>query len=79
MKGRSDLLGQTLCQPKVKLAKESYSPPKLVWNKLECEKNRSGEILAAFEILEVGFLDQLLIKLNTTLFTNNIPKNLKQY
>lgn len=55
--GKSEFIGRALCKPVVKLTSEGYNPPKfpprLEWWDIYRGPDRAGELLAAFELLQV--------------------------
>ncbi|XP_076670742.1 otoferlin [Andrena cerasifolii] len=55
--GTTEFCGRCTAVPLVKLAKETYSPPdfppKLEWYKFKSQRDCSGSVLAAFELIEV--------------------------
>lgn len=54
--GKSEYIGRAVARPHVKLASESYTPPKfppsLEWYDVTRGVARAGELLAVFELLE---------------------------
>ncbi|XP_024943161.1 otoferlin [Cephus cinctus] len=56
--GSLEFCGRCVATPIVKMTTETYSapdfPPKLKWYKLYSQKTCTGEILAAFELIEAG-------------------------
>lgn len=57
--GKSEFIGRALCKPVVKLSTEEYGPPKfpprLEWWDIYRGSERAGELLATFELLQVGW------------------------
>ena len=57
LKGDSEFIGRALARPLVKLAHEKYEkplfPPALEWFEIMRGEERAGELLAAFELLQV--------------------------
>ncbi|ESO87490.1 hypothetical protein LOTGIDRAFT_63021, partial [Lottia gigantea] len=55
--GKSEFIGRCLCKPVVKQSTEKYDPPKfpprLEWWDITRGMDRAGELLAAFELLQV--------------------------
>ncbi|XP_039312849.1 otoferlin [Solenopsis invicta] len=55
--GTREFCGRCIAVPLVKLATETYSPPdfppKLEWYKFQSQKDCTGSVLAAFELMEV--------------------------
>lgn len=55
--GKSEFIGRTLAKPHVKLREQSYSkpkfPPSLEWFDITRGTDHAGELLAAFELLEL--------------------------
>ncbi|XP_047105001.1 otoferlin-like [Schistocerca piceifrons] len=56
--GKSEFIGRTVARPHVKLVDEPYSkpnfPPSLEWYELMRGPDHAGELLATFELLELG-------------------------
>lgn len=61
MQGTKEFCGKCIAVPLVKLAMETYSPPdfppKLQWYKFQSRKDCTGSALAAFELIEVSYID----------------------
>ena len=59
--GDSEFIGRALARPIVKMACEPYEkpffPPALEWFQIFRGEEKAGELLAAFELLQVGWLD----------------------
>lgn len=57
--GTKEFCGRCVAMPLVKLATETYSPPdfppKLKWYKFQSQKDCTGSVLAAFELIEVSY------------------------
>lgn len=57
--GKSEFIGRTVAKPHVKLAEEAYAkphfPPSLEWYELTRGPDHAGELLATFELLQVGY------------------------
>ncbi|CAN9498589.1 unnamed protein product [Ophioblennius macclurei] len=51
--GKAEYLGSTVTEPEVRLLTEEYSPPRLRYSPLHCGSTSGGELLAAFELLQV--------------------------
>ncbi|MGH0131041.1 UNVERIFIED_CONTAM: hypothetical protein FKN15_052731 [Acipenser sinensis] len=51
--GKPEYLGSTLAVPVVKLAEEHYTPPLLQYYPVFCGSMLGGELLAAFELLQI--------------------------
>ncbi|XP_045464673.1 otoferlin-like isoform X3 [Harmonia axyridis] len=55
--GKSEFIGRALAKPKVKLRGENYAkpkfPPMLEWFEIHRGADKAGELLAAFELLEI--------------------------
>lgn len=55
--GKSEFIGRALAKPHVKLSDETYSkprfPPSLEWFAISRGTDHAGELLAAFELLEI--------------------------
>ncbi|RLU20752.1 hypothetical protein DMN91_007365 [Ooceraea biroi] len=64
-----EFCGRSIAVPLVKLAAETYSPPdfppKLNWYKFQSQKDHTGSVLAAFELIEVSYRFFPAKKLNT--------------
>lgn len=54
VQGKAEYLGATVAVPEVRLASESYTPPMLKYSPLHCGSQSGGDLLAAFELLEVS-------------------------
>ncbi|XP_076441089.1 otoferlin-like [Babylonia areolata] len=56
--GKSEFIGRALCKPVVKLSSEEYAspkfPPRLEWWDIYRGSERAGELLAAFELLQLA-------------------------
>ncbi len=56
--GKSEFIGRALAKPVVKMSHERYErpnfPPNLEWFDIYRGSDRAGELLAAFELLQVG-------------------------
>lgn len=54
-----EFYGRCLATPSVKLSTETYTPPnfppKFKWHALKSQKGYYGEVLAAFELIEVTY------------------------
>ncbi|KAJ1193975.1 hypothetical protein NDU88_003270 [Pleurodeles waltl] len=51
--GKSEYIGSTVAAPSVRLATEPYTPPALAYYPLFCGNISGGDLLAAFELLQV--------------------------
>ncbi|KAM9710649.1 LOW QUALITY PROTEIN: fer-1-like protein 6 [Menidia menidia] len=51
--GKAEYLGATVVVPEVRLAGEAYAPPALTYSPLHCGSQSGGELLAAFELLQL--------------------------
>ncbi|XP_061089829.1 fer-1-like protein 6 [Conger conger] len=51
--GKAEYLGSTVAVPEVKLSDEPYSPPLLQYSPLFCGNQSGGDLLAAFELIQV--------------------------
>ncbi|XP_043285592.1 otoferlin-like [Venturia canescens] len=53
-----EFFGRCIVTPVVKLTTETYTapefPPRLEWHKFQSQKDYSGSVLAAFELIEIG-------------------------
>lgn len=61
MQATKEFCGKCIAVPLVKLAVETYSPPdfppKLQWYEFQPRKDCTGSILAAFELIEVSYIN----------------------
>uniref|UniRef100_A0A3Q2DZI6 Fer-1 like family member 6 n=1 Tax=Cyprinodon variegatus TaxID=28743 RepID=A0A3Q2DZI6_CYPVA len=57
--GKAEYLGATVAVPEVRLASEPYSPPTLQYSPIHCGSQSGGDLLAAFELLQVKDSEQL--------------------
>lgn len=55
--GKSEFIGRAIAKPKVKLKENSYKTPVLEWFEIIRGTENAGELLAAFEMLEIGSND----------------------
>lgn len=55
--GKSEFIGRAIAKPKVKLKENSYKIPVLEWFEIFRGQDTAGELLAAFEMLEIGSND----------------------
>ncbi|KAL8181722.1 UNVERIFIED_CONTAM: hypothetical protein K2H54_023421, partial [Gekko kuhli] len=53
-KGKSEYIGSTVASPVVTLAGEKYEPPKLCYHPVYCGNLSGGDLLAAFELLQIS-------------------------
>ncbi|XP_075960903.1 fer-1-like protein 6 [Anarhichas minor] len=53
MLGKPEYLGSTVAVPEVRLASEPYAPPTLQYSPLHCGSQTGGDLLAAFELLQI--------------------------
>ncbi|XP_033208643.1 otoferlin-like [Belonocnema kinseyi] len=71
--GTTEFCGRCVATPVVKLNSETYSPPNfpptLQWYKFHSQRECSGAVLAAFELIEVGNEEVVDLPLNAS--TNN--------
>uniref|UniRef100_A0A3B4YQ08 Fer-1 like family member 6 n=1 Tax=Seriola lalandi dorsalis TaxID=1841481 RepID=A0A3B4YQ08_SERLL len=51
--GKAEYLGATVAVPEVRLSSDSYSPPTLQYSPLHCGSQPGGDLLAAFELLQI--------------------------
>uniref|UniRef100_A0A3Q3JTY7 C2 domain-containing protein n=1 Tax=Monopterus albus TaxID=43700 RepID=A0A3Q3JTY7_MONAL len=51
--GKAEYLGATVAVPEVWLASECYMPPTLQYSPLRCGNQSGGDLLAAFELLQI--------------------------
>jgi len=54
IQGEPEFLGRCIAEPKIKLEDESYDPVLLEWHSVYKGTIAAGELLAGFELLEVG-------------------------
>ncbi|XP_035994611.1 fer-1-like protein 6 isoform X2 [Fundulus heteroclitus] len=52
--GKAEYLGATVAIPEVRLASEPYVPPTLQYSPLHCGSQPGGDLLAAFELLQIS-------------------------
>ncbi|XP_062700276.1 otoferlin-like isoform X1 [Aedes albopictus] len=55
--GKSEFIGRALAKPRIKLKENHYSNPVLEWFEITRGLDNAGELLAAFEMLELGSVD----------------------
>lgn len=55
--GKSEFIGRAIAKPKVKLKEIQYKNPVLEWFEIIRGTDNAGELLAAFEMLEIGSND----------------------
>jgi otoferlin len=55
--GKSEFIGRATAKAKVKLKENSYKIPSLEWFEIFRGHDSAGELLAAFEMLEIGSTD----------------------
>lgn len=55
--GKSEFIGRAIAKPKVKLKENPYKTPTLEWFEIIRGTDNAGELLAAFEMLEIGSND----------------------
>lgn len=55
--GKSEFIGRAIAKPKVKLKENPYKTPALEWFEIVRGTDNAGELLAAFEMLEIGSND----------------------
>ncbi|KAM6955134.1 fer-1-like protein 6 [Lycodopsis pacificus] len=53
MLGKPEYLGSTVAVPEVRLASEPYTPPTLHYSPIHCGSQPGGDLLAAFELLQI--------------------------
>uniref|UniRef100_A0A4W6G201 Fer-1 like family member 6 n=1 Tax=Lates calcarifer TaxID=8187 RepID=A0A4W6G201_LATCA len=51
--GKAEYLGATVAVPEVRLSSEAYTPPMLQYSPLHCGSQPGGDLLAAFELLQI--------------------------
>ncbi|XP_047457611.1 fer-1-like protein 6 isoform X2 [Mugil cephalus] len=51
--GKAEYLGATVAVPEVRLMSEPYTPPTLQYSPLHCGSQSGGDLLAAFELLQI--------------------------
>ncbi|XP_041856982.1 fer-1-like protein 6 isoform X2 [Melanotaenia boesemani] len=56
--GKAEYLGATVVVPEVRLSFEAYTPPTLQYSPLHCGSQSGGDLLAAFELLQIPKSDQ---------------------
>ncbi|XP_037936219.1 otoferlin-like [Teleopsis dalmanni] len=55
--GKSEFIGRAIAKPRVKLRENAYVTPSLEWFDIVRGPDNAGELLAAFEMLEIGSSD----------------------
>ncbi|XP_055370842.1 otoferlin-like [Condylostylus longicornis] len=55
--GKSEFIGRAIAKPRVKLKENAYATPALEWFDIIRGTENAGELLAAFEMLEIGSQD----------------------
>ncbi|TMW49673.1 hypothetical protein DOY81_005242 [Sarcophaga bullata] len=55
--GKSEFIGRAIAKPRVKLRENPYVTPTLEWFDIVRGPDNAGELLAAFEMLEIGSTD----------------------
>lgn len=55
--GKSEFIGRALAKPRTKMKDSSYITPTLEWYEITRGSDNAGELLAAFELLELGSSD----------------------
>ncbi|XP_068602838.1 fer-1-like protein 6 [Brachionichthys hirsutus] len=53
--GKAEYLGSTVAVPEVRLSGDPYTPPTLRYSPLHCGSQSGGELLAAFELLQIPY------------------------
>ncbi|XP_065818496.1 fer-1-like protein 6 isoform X1 [Labrus bergylta] len=51
--GKAEYLGATVAVPEIRLNSEPYTPPTLQYSPLHCGSQSGGDLLAAFELLQI--------------------------
>ncbi|KAM7380163.1 hypothetical protein PAMP_003476 [Pampus punctatissimus] len=51
--GKAEYLGTTVVVPEVRLTSDTYTPPTLQYSPLHCGSQSGGELLAAFELVQI--------------------------
>lgn len=52
--GKSEFIGRTIAKPRIKLKENAYITPTLEWFDITRGLDSAGELLAAFEMIEIG-------------------------
>lgn len=52
--GKSEFIGRTIAKPRIKLKENTYVTPALEWFDIHRGLDNAGELLAAFEMIEIG-------------------------
>jgi otoferlin len=55
--GKSEFIGRAIAKPRIKLKEMNYVTPTLEWFEVTRGLDNAGELLAAFELLEIGSTD----------------------
>lgn len=58
LKGKSEFIGRALARPQIRLKENPYHLPSLEWYSLYRGLDHAGELLAAFELLQVSVSHQ---------------------
>ncbi|KAG7207640.1 hypothetical protein KM043_009260 [Ampulex compressa] len=83
LQGTKEFCGRCIAVPSVKLAVETYSPPdfppKLEWYKFKSQRDCSGSVLAAFELLEAMEKEAVDLPMDPTMQEKiyNIPADIR--
>ncbi|KAJ8352748.1 hypothetical protein SKAU_G00242240 [Synaphobranchus kaupii] len=51
--GKAEYLGSTMAVPEVRLSNEAYRPPQLQYSPIFCGNQPGGDLLAAFELIQI--------------------------
>uniref|UniRef100_A0A4W6G400 Fer-1 like family member 6 n=1 Tax=Lates calcarifer TaxID=8187 RepID=A0A4W6G400_LATCA len=73
--GKAEYLGATVAVPEVRLSSEAYTPPMLQYSPLHCGSQPGGDLLAAFELLQVGHTDLPPLEEQEGIYT--VPANIR--
>lgn len=60
VQGDNEYIGRTIAKPLVKMTSEKYEkkfPPQLDWYQVYRGSMKAGELLASFELLQVGYMN----------------------
>lgn len=57
MQSKAEYLGATVAVPEIRLSSDPYTPPVLQYSPLHCGSQSGGDLLGAFELLQVSHSD----------------------
>ncbi|XP_013885844.1 fer-1-like protein 6, partial [Austrofundulus limnaeus] len=59
--GKAEYLGATVAVPEVRLSSSAYTPPLLQYSPIHCGSQSGGDLLAAFELLQISKSGQQML------------------